>query len=109
MMKVTMQPQEWQTLSFTPPPEEKLPARKPVPRKSATHHVILMSEDEVAEHFSICRRQLYNWRMSGYVPYLKIGKSVRFRLTDIEEMIERHLKQNAPQDTLQPKTKPSKP
>ena len=28
-------------------------------------------------YLRICRRQLYNWRMAGLIPYLKLGKAVR--------------------------------
>ena len=36
-----------------------------------------------ARHLKICRRQLYNWRVSGLIPYFKMGKAVRFRVADV--------------------------
>jgi hypothetical protein len=36
----------------------------------------------------VCRRQLFNWREQGLIPYLKIGKAVRFRLSDVEAALE---------------------
>lgn len=49
----------------------------------------LMTEQELARHLKICRRQLYNWRMSGLIPYFKLGKAVRFRVVDVAAAIER--------------------
>ena len=48
----------------------------------------LMTEQELATHLKICRRQLYNWRMAGLIPYFKMGKAVRFRLADVVMALE---------------------
>jgi hypothetical protein len=48
----------------------------------------LITEQELARHLNICR-QLYNWRVSGLVPYFKMGKAVRFRVADVAAAIER--------------------
>jgi excisionase family DNA binding protein len=49
----------------------------------------LMTEQELARHLKICRRQLYNWRVAGLIPYFKMGKAVRFRVADINEALEK--------------------
>jgi excisionase family DNA binding protein len=49
----------------------------------------LMTEQELASHLKICRRQLYSWRMSGLIPYFKLGKAVRFRVADVALALER--------------------
>ena len=49
----------------------------------------LMTEQELARHLKICRRQLYSWRMSGLIPYFKLGKAVRFRVADVAAALER--------------------
>jgi excisionase family DNA binding protein len=49
----------------------------------------LMTEQELAAHLKICRRQLYSWRMGGLIPYFKLGKAVRFRVADVLAAIER--------------------
>jgi transposase len=49
----------------------------------------LITEQELALHLKICRRQLYNWRVSGLIPYFKMGKAVRFRVADVAAAIER--------------------
>jgi hypothetical protein len=48
-----------------------------------------MTEQDLARHLKICRRQLYSWRMSGLIPYFKLGKAVRFRVADVAAAIER--------------------
>ena len=49
----------------------------------------LITEQELASHLKICRRQLYNWRVGGLIPYFKMGKAVRFRVADVAAAIER--------------------
>jgi len=49
----------------------------------------LITEQELARHLKICRRQLYAWRMNGMIPYFKIGKAVRFRVADVLAALER--------------------
>ncbi len=49
----------------------------------------LITEQELAIHLKICRRQLYNWRMAGLIPYFKMGKAVRFKVADVAAAIER--------------------
>jgi hypothetical protein len=49
----------------------------------------LMTEQDLAAHLKICRRQLYNWRMAGLIPYFKLGKAVRFRVADVAMAVER--------------------
>ena len=49
----------------------------------------LITEQELASHLKICRRQLYNWRMAGLIPYFKMGKAVRFKVVDVAAAIER--------------------
>jgi hypothetical protein len=49
----------------------------------------LMTEQALARHLKVCRRQLYNWRVAGLIPYFKLGKAVRFRVADVTTAIER--------------------
>ena len=49
----------------------------------------LITEQELANHLKVCRRQLYNWRVSGLIPYFKMGKAVRFKVADVAAAIER--------------------
>lgn len=49
----------------------------------------LLTEQEIAAHLKICRRQLYKWRIAGIIPYFKLGKAVRFRVADVAAALER--------------------
>ncbi len=49
----------------------------------------LITEQELARQLKICRRQLYNWRVGGLIPYFKMGKAVHFRVADVAAAIER--------------------
>jgi hypothetical protein len=56
---------------------------------SPRNELDLLTEQDLASHLKICRRQLYNWRMSGLIPYFKMGKAVRFRVGDVVVALER--------------------
>lgn len=48
----------------------------------------LVTESEVCDFLRIRPRQLLAWRRDGLIPYIKIGKALRFRLSDIERALE---------------------
>ena len=48
----------------------------------------LMTESDLCAYLRVSRRNLYNWRMSGLIPYVKIGKAVRFRPSDVENALQ---------------------
>ncbi|MEX1114762.1 MAG: helix-turn-helix domain-containing protein [Akkermansiaceae bacterium] len=50
-------------------------------------HHRLYTGDELASYLRVCRRQLYSWRMSGLIPYIKIGRAVRYRLADVDAVL----------------------
>jgi excisionase family DNA binding protein len=58
------------------------------PLQKSTHHA-LMTEHEVSTYLRVCRRSLYNWRKAGLIPYIKLGKAVRFRVSEVEAAINR--------------------
>jgi excisionase family DNA binding protein len=64
------------------------PMHRVKPRPEEMESISLITEQELAAHLKICRRQLYNWRKAGLLPYLKIGNAVRFRLSDIKSTLE---------------------
>ena len=51
---------------------------------SLRNELELVTEAELARLLKVCRRQLYNWRVRGFIPYFKIGKAVRFRVADVQ-------------------------
>jgi hypothetical protein len=84
-MKTMIQMNETISCNFLP-----VVVDKPVePRPSTTDSIRLLTEHKLSEHLMICRRQLYNWRMAGLIPYLKIGKAVRFRPADVQAALEK--------------------
>jgi len=55
----------------------------------ATPHERLLTEAEVCDYLRIRPRQLYTWRREGLIPYIKIGKALRFRRADIDAALEK--------------------
>ncbi len=49
----------------------------------------LMTENEVSAYLHVCRRSLFNWRRAGLIPYIKLGKAVRFRVNEVEAALNR--------------------
>ena len=48
----------------------------------------LLTDEEACQYLRIRQRQLYSWRMSGIIPFIRIGRSIRYRLRDLEAAIE---------------------
>lgn len=49
----------------------------------------LLTEKEAAEYLRIKIRQLYNWRVSGLIPYIRIGKALRYRKSAVDHALTR--------------------
>jgi excisionase family DNA binding protein len=49
----------------------------------------LMTEKEAAEYLRIKTRQLYYWRVSGLIPFIRIGRALRFRKSAIDAALVR--------------------
>ena len=60
-------------------------ATKPRPNETGSP---LLLEQEACNHLRIRQRQLYSWRMQGVIPFIRIGRSVRYRLSDLEAAID---------------------
>ena len=52
-------------------------------------HEPLMTEKETAAYLRIKPRQLFNWRMDGLVPYIRIGRAVRYRRAAVDAALTR--------------------
>ena len=50
----------------------------------------LLTKRGLAPRLEISTRTLDDWMKRGWVPYIKIGKSVRFRLADVLEKLNAH-------------------
>lgn len=53
------------------------------------NELALVTESELAKHLRGCRRHLDSWRVRGLIPYFKVGRAVRFRVTDVAEELEK--------------------
>ena len=49
----------------------------------------LMTEKEICTYLNVSKRNLYCWRMAGLIPYIKIGRAVRYRPAEVEAVLER--------------------
>ena len=49
----------------------------------------IMTEREAADYLRIKTRQLYNWRMAGLIPFMRIGRAIRFRKSSIDNALAR--------------------
>ena len=57
----------------------------------------LMTEKDVCAHLRVSKRNLFCWRMKGLIPYVKIGRAVRFRPADMENAIQNMTTRPEPQ------------
>jgi excisionase family DNA binding protein len=48
----------------------------------------LMTENEMAMYLRIKPRQLFNWRAEGLVPYIRIGRSIRYRRSVVDAALQ---------------------
>jgi excisionase family DNA binding protein len=48
----------------------------------------LLRKRELAEKLAISKRTLDVWMAKGRIPFLKVGRSVRFRLSDVLEKLQ---------------------
>ena len=48
----------------------------------------LLTEDEAAEQLKLCTRTLRKERQAGRLPYILIGRAVRYTLADLEAFVE---------------------
>jgi hypothetical protein len=51
-----------------------------------------VSKKELAEHFKISVRTTDNWMKRKLLPYIRIGKNVRFKLSEADETINHYYK-----------------
>jgi excisionase family DNA binding protein len=48
----------------------------------------MLTKQEIAKHFGITERTVENWMDRGYVPFLRIGRNIRFSLADGQRHVE---------------------
>lgn len=52
----------------------------------------LISAEQAAEYLDVSTRTLANWRCRGFpnVPYSKLGRCIKYRISDLEAYIAKH-------------------
>lgn len=53
--------------------------------------VSLIDVHDAAEHLGIAPKTLYKWVECGQIPFVRIGRMVRFRERDLERWVEERL------------------
>ena len=48
----------------------------------------LLTDLEACEYLRIRPRQLYSWRMQGLIPFIRIGRALRYRQSDLDRAID---------------------
>lgn len=48
----------------------------------------LLTDVEACEYLRIRNRQLYSWRMQGLIPFIRIGRAVRYRQRDVDAALD---------------------
>ncbi len=49
-----------------------------------------LTKIEVAQLFQLSTRTIDSWIAQGRLPYYRIGRTIRFRRSDIREYLDRH-------------------
>lgn len=48
----------------------------------------LLTDFETCEYLRIRNRQLYAWRMLGLIPFIRIGRAIRYRQRDLDAALD---------------------
>jgi excisionase family DNA binding protein len=54
---------------------------------------VLLNVKQVAQYLQLKESTIYSWAQDGKIPAIKIGRTWRFRRTDLDSWLERHLKE----------------
>lgn len=49
-----------------------------------------ITKQQLAQHFNVSARTIENWRRRGVLPYVKVGKVLRFKLSEVESYWSEH-------------------
>ena len=55
---------------------------------------LLLTEGEAAKALGVCRRTLWTLRNQGKIPFVRIGKCVRYSVESLKEWIEQRKQEN---------------
>lgn len=48
----------------------------------------LLTDLEACEYLRIRPRQLYSWRIQGLIPFIRIGRALRYRQSDLDRALD---------------------
>lgn len=46
------------------------------------------SLEEIADHLGVSKDTIRNWIKKGVIPYYRIGKQYKFRISEVDEWVE---------------------
>lgn len=73
---------------FCPSPDSQpAPKQQSQPNGVPPEHR-LMTTSEVAEYFTVTQRTVEAWRAKRLLPYRKIGRTIRFKLSDLLQALD---------------------
>ncbi len=49
----------------------------------------LLTVEEIADYLQVRPSTIYQWTHQGFIPHVKLGNRVRFRLSQVDRWIER--------------------
>ncbi len=52
----------------------------------------LLTVEEIADYLQVKPSTIYQWTHQGFIPHVKLGNRVRFRLCQVDRWIERRAK-----------------
>lgn len=55
---------------------------------SASRADRLLTDLEACEYLRIRPRQLYAWRIQGLIPFIRIGRALRYRQSDLDSALD---------------------
>jgi excisionase family DNA binding protein len=65
------------------------PAQLPaVPAAPPADPDALLTKEQTAERLGMCQRQVSNFAASGELPFVKLGRAIRFRAEDVQAFVE---------------------
>jgi len=49
----------------------------------------LLTDKKVAERFNVSVRTVIDWRNAGKIPFIRLGRSIRYRRESIDALLEK--------------------
>ncbi|MDB0067866.1 helix-turn-helix domain-containing protein [Akkermansiaceae bacterium] len=49
-----------------------------------------VSPKELAEHYGVSTRTVTNWKAAGLIPFLRVGRVVRFSIEEVDVALEKY-------------------